>query len=124
MQLSQGTPTMEGTGFHTSKRLQEQRWAEMERSFHQTVAERTNTAREAEVENTSSTLPRHPGSLTASMAELFQSPQGDQWYRHRQRHTQQYRGHKQYSSSTPSTHQDQLRGKPGKAATCFNQITA
>lgn len=72
--------TTRGTGFLTLKRLGEQRWAEMERSFSRIAAD---TSREAEAESTSSTILRHPGSSTASMAELCPSRQGDRWHSHR-----------------------------------------
>lgn len=75
--------TTRGTGFLTLERLREQRWAEMERSFSWIAAERADTSKEAEAENTSLTLPRHPGSSTASMAELCPSRQGDGWHSHR-----------------------------------------
>lgn len=79
-QLCQRCPTgathKKGTGFLTGRRLRVQRWEDMRRSFNQTAAGRKHI-KEVEVENKSSTVPRHPESSTARMAEQCQWPRGD-----------------------------------------------
>lgn len=95
-----GAKHKKGNRFLTVKRLREQRWAEMERSFNPTAAERTDISREVKGEKRSSTVPRHPvwhsqhgRAVPIASRCLVAQPQA------LMRHIQSYKGYEECSSS-------------------------